>query len=346
MNDELAKLRRLQEQNTVIAAREALDVNKPKQALSLLEGLSEFWPDSLVVCLSVIGYHTTEVELVRRAHSIFHQHLEWCTNHKTLIQVGLWSRNPVRSEKIPELYRNAVDVRRKTLDPTWDDVWINHGANTNPISKKDPSEITDPKECLIGASQVRNWRPWIERYFALGGSNENPAYIKLVVSKAVARENQKPSPRDKGLLRKFTELAAVTDVRKFLRNLTPTRDIKDKKCPNREMARLALCLYSECKRFERTVEDWIHIAKSALFLDHFEVARLTQRILIEVNDSNLADEVLGQLTLKYGPIRVTESLKNGIGNGMRSNSIWSSLHHRVPVDGNAKRITQSSSSQE
>lgn len=340
MNEEEVKLRRQKEQAFALRARKALDGNNPTVALSLIEEVAEFWPQNLITILGVIGFHSRNEPLVKKAQHLFGTQLELCSNVNALTQVALWVQNPLRKKSIPIQLQHAINRKRKNLEPNWDGTWFNGGiASTNrscALRKKCLDEIHDANDCLIVASQSANWLPWITRYRSLGGSTESPIYVKLMVAKAVSQEKE-PTPRIKGLLKKFTKMGDVSEVRRFLRNITPThRSLKGKRNPNFELACYALYLYGECERLEHTTEDWVHIAKSALYLGQDTLARIAQRILVESRGVPNVDEVLEQLFLKNGEIQVTKFPRNDIG--IQANLVWQEFYARTPVNMNAGKI--------
>ncbi len=339
MNDKEIRLLRQREQASSNLARKALDNGDAATALSLIKCATQFWPQNLVIFMSVIGFHQHDRILVTQAYALFGKQLEFCTKPSALPQVALWARNPSRKKSIPDQLRDAIDRRRRELEPTWDGVWFDGGTAPSNQSlanlRKHPNDIHIASDCLVIANQVADWGPWVNRYCSLGGSLQNPAYLKLLVAKAVTASTS-PTPRIKGLLKKFTALGDVSEVRRFLRSITPARSGAKGINPNLELARHALYLYGECERLQHTVEDWVHIARSALYLEETASARIAQRILAGVQKSPDVEKVLQQLTLMNGPILVTQSPRDDVG--IRNNPIWESLCSRIPVNADAGKI--------
>lgn len=339
MNEMEIKLRRLQEQASATTARKALDLGNAAEALSIVEEATEFWPQNLIIFMSVIGFYDNQKVLVKRAYHLFRNQLAFCSNVNSLSQLVLWIRNPSRAKSIPNQLKEAIDRKRKEMQPDWDGIWVDGGTGPNnrslAMKEKLPDEVHNTDDCLIMASQASNWGPWINRYCFLGGSTENKAYLKLMVAKAVSL-SKSPTPRIKGLLRKFTKIGDISEVRRFLKNITPThRSLKGIEL-NPELARYALYLYAECERLEHTAKDWVHIARSALYLNQRVLMRITHRILAEVERNADVDEVLEQLVIRNGQMMVTDSVRNDVG--IQGNSIWESLYHRIPVNADARKI--------
>ena len=314
MNDDV-KLRRVQEQASAHTARIALDHGDAVQALSHIEGATQFWPQNLLIAMSVIGFHSHEKILVEKAYRIFGTQLDLCSNPNGLTQLALWIRNPSRARSIPNRLKVAIDRQRKKLEPDWDEIWVDNGTGPSNrglamIRTKRPDDVQDPSDCLNIANQTGNWGPWVNRYISLGGSTENPAYIKLMVAKAVPLSGN-PKWHIKGLLRKFTELGDVPEVRRFLRNITLTHHGAAGRSPNTELARHALRLYAKCGRLEHTVDDWVHIARSALFLNERDLAQTAQRMLEKADPDPDVDQLLGQLALENSRDHVSQSARNG-----------------------------------
>jgi len=225
MNNEEKKLQRQQDQARVDAARKALDEGNAKKALSFLDEVSECWSQNLITLMGVVGFHSEKVNLANRATSLFYQHLKLCTNVKILSGPALWLRNPKRARSIPLEFKLAIDNRRRQLQPDWDGVWLDPGlgsSNKIPIIlTKQPNEVFDAKLCLGAAEQAKNWDPWIQRYQALGGDCSDPKYFKFWAAKIVSAEHKKPSPKHKAMLKKFAASGDISEVRSFLRNITP-----------------------------------------------------------------------------------------------------------------------------
>lgn len=347
MKDTSERIRKQQEQASALAARRALDEDNPTKALLLAAQVTEFWPQNIVTLLAIIGFHSQDHSLVRQAQTLFATQLKLCTNAKSLVQIGVWMDNPRRKKSLPDYLRTALDTQRKMLEPDWDGKWVDPGlASSNKaltIINKHPSEVHDPIDCLIAASQVGNWDPWIRRYDELNGSHEDPRYLKLMVAKFVPSA-ERPSYRIKDLLKKFTRTASAPEVRRFLRSITPTRATAGEKSPNPYLAYYALFLYCECERLEHTVMDWVHVAESALFLDHYTVARAVQRILAEAELDPAAELVYARLVQKNGQIQ--RSLSPLADIGPRGSPIWQSIYHRIPVNTDAAKILSSYSRRE
>jgi len=305
MNDEEKKLRRQQEQVSATAARKALDQGDAARALSLIENASEFWQQNLIILSSVIGFYSNNIVLVNKAYSLFYAQLRLCSNTSSLSSVALWMMNPNRTESIPDRLKRAIDSRREELDPDWNGFWDNPGARSintaHAIMAKRPDEVCDTNDCLVAASQARDWHPWIHRYHSLCGSSENPAYLKIMVAKAVPMD-KKPPASIKESLKKFTILGKISEVRSFLRAITPVRRPADGKMPNTELAKYALRLYCECKRLELTVEDWIHIAESSMYLDCDTIAQMAQHTLEKADPTPNTKEIIEKLVERYGQI--------------------------------------------
>jgi hypothetical protein len=322
------------------AARVALDDNRPGDALSLVERASGFQSKNLITILGVFCTHPTEQVRVW-AFTLLRKNLAECSDPTQLVQAAFWLRNPKRSYFLPEELNQLIDGRRKELEPVWDGMWQNPGLNEANVAltilTKRPEEILNIDDCIIAASQARNWYPWLARYRALGGSPENPKYLKLWVKK-FASQNRTVPPKVKKQLQRFCEIGLTEEVRAFLRSITPSH--KSKKSEGRnlnpELAKYALLIYCGCERLELGVEDWVHIAKSALYLKHSMIQRIAQRGLAVLQRPPSAHQVFEELRVINGDIPITNSAKEDIG--LRGNPIWQSVYHLLPVDANARRI--------
>jgi len=298
VTDEENKIIKKTEMDNANSARVALDNGKPRDAYRLIEKATFFWPQNLITLITIIAFNRDDRPLANKALAQFYRQLGLCSNSKSLPQVANWLRNPKRERIIPFKIRKAVDEHRKCLEPEWDGVWSDDGIGPSnkslSILKSRPEDVSDANDCLIAASQTQNWQPWIARYQALGGSPDNVTYIKLVVSKAVSVTNE-PTWWIKGLLEKFTLLGTVHEVRSFLRKITPVRPGVDGKTPNPELAVHALQLYINCARLNNTMDDWVHIAESAVYHNHRNLMKVMQRLLANGERNQAADDVYQRL---------------------------------------------------
>ncbi len=341
MNDEEKKLRIQQEQAQATFARKALNEGKGAEALSFLQETTAFWPQNLITIMSVLGFHYGNLTLRKKASFLFRKHLKLCTNVKSLEASVRWLNNPIRSRTIGLGGLGlAIDCHRKSLEPSWNGIWDNPALAGGQEALatfvgKHPDEVTDPEVCLIAASQVGNWSPWVKRYRALNGNPNNPKFLKLWASKTVLKiEN--PSICEMRRLRKFTELGDIHEVRSFLRNITRTQRSAEGRMTNRVFAQYALYLYCECERLEHVIDDWVHIAESALYLNHYMVERIAQRVLANLERNSSADVVFDRLVRKHGKIEVTQFALRDIG--PRGNPIWQNIYRLIPVNSDARRI--------
>jgi hypothetical protein len=333
------KLRMQQDQARANEARKALDQGDAVKAVSLVGQISNFLPQNLITLMSVIGFHSEQKRLAARATELFHQTLTLCPGVNSLTSSALWVRNPNRVHVLPDRLRQSIDHRRRQFDPGWNGIWQNDGigpANqTLALKSKRPDEIHDVEMCLTMATQAGNWGPWLKRYHALGGSSDDPRFLKFWVS-LIVKGNRDPSFHDKMRLKKFTKYGNVMEVRSFLRKITPTKRSLKGKNPNLKMAHYALFLYCESEHLEHTAEDWMHIAKSALHLEQRIVARMVQRILAEMGPPPVAQEVFDELVQVYGPLPMTESLRDDIG--FEHDPIWRGVYPQLPRQGTPQSI--------
>ncbi len=341
MKSEEEKLREQRETALAAVARKALDKGKVEEALSVIGKISGYRAENLITLLGIIGFNCEQGSWMARASRLFDHQLRQCSQPQTLVQVAQWIRNPVRSRSIPPQFKDAVDNRRKKLEPRWDGHWENPGvAPSNKaleISKKRPEEVFDPKECLIAAGQCGNsWGHWIHRYETLGGNTEDPIYLKMVVSKAV-NHNVESTARIKGLLRKFVSKGKAATVRSFLRNITPTHGAAEGTDPSLEMARYALPLYCQWNYWTHTMEDWMHIAESALYLDQFVITRLLQHILLcEGGMSEQGEEILQRLNRRNGVVDILCSVRED--KDLFLDPVWEIVYSSVHTNADAKKI--------
>ncbi len=334
-DDRQKGLRRVREATEAKHAREALDIGNAAEALSIIERALEYNAQNLISLLSIICFQNRDQRLVQKATRLFYRDLNLCMNFKLLIPPMQWIQNPKRTRSVPPRLIDAIKARRRNIEPSWNGTWENPGANEkNTVLAKRPEDVTDPIECLHAAAQTSLWKMWHKRYVELGGDVENPLYLKIWVSKGIERDTE-PTPRIKGLLEKFTLLAGVGEVRKFLRNITPIRNGSEGKTPNQRIATWALLLYCQCDRLDHTADDWVHIAQSAVYLDHLLVARITYRILFDLEKTFVIEEVLDLLALKTGRIVPTRSAKSDIG---LHNPVLHDVFQLLPDDATSSAI--------
>jgi hypothetical protein len=331
-------LRNQQQMALINAAREALDRGRPIDALSLAERVSGFWHNNLVTIMGVFCTHPTE-ETQRRALTLFRRKLAECSRSSDLVHPALWVRNPKRSW-LPAELKQEIDNRRRSLEPNWDGIWHDPGlGESNKVlsakASKSPEQVFDPDLCLSIAGQTQNWNPWFARYRALGGSLENPKYLRVWIGRT-ARRGREPTPEVKAMLRKYAEVGNFGEVRALLRHITPVRRSLKGKDPNWALAKYELLVYCGWERLEHDVEDWVHIARSALYLRHAMIQRIAQRGLAGIVRTPTAHQIFEELTAMHGQMRITGDAKEDIG--PRGNPIWQSIYPLLPIDGNARKI--------
>lgn len=336
-----------QQEILVNTARKALDEGRIIDALSLVERVSDFWPQNLITIMGVFCSRPTD-EMKKWAFSLLKKHLEQCSRSINLVGAALWVRNPKRSLWLPDELKQSIDDRRRALEPDWDGVWQDpglDGARVFALLSKEgcPEKVFDKGICLIVAGQSSDWRSWMSRYLVLGGSAENPKYMKVRIAKAV-ESWEKPSLELKKMLRRYCEIGNVCEVRAFLRNITPTRKSRKGKNPNKGLAMDTLLAYCSWERLEHEVEDWVHIAKSSLYLKHNMIQRIAQRGLAGLERPPSAHQIFEKLVAINGEIRVTNDAKSDIGPA--GNPIWQSVYRLLPINGNARKILLSYSKYE
>ncbi len=339
MNQTKKGLRGEQENAISIAARKALDKGSTITALSLLESATIFLPTNLMTIMAALSFQSSDKGLMPRATTLFHRYLALCKNTNSLASCAIWSKNPSRERSIPASIKKAIDDRRRELEPNWDGVWQDPGTGKANISLvvlgKDPMEISDPALCLIAASQTRDWIPWIERYLELGGDPNNPKYLKTWASRGVILKG-KPSKLLVRMLREFTMVGNVEEVRKFLRRITPIRDHVGVKSPNYRFARFALLFYCQCERLEHTIEDWVHIAKSAMYLNLPIIERIVEQILTGKTLPIATKKAFGQLIAQNGVIRVAHGKEENVSFG--KNPLWNEVEKFAPINSDARKV--------
>ena len=332
-------LRNQQQVILVNAARKALDNGRPIDALSLIERVPDFWQQNLITIMGVFVFQANSHEIKKWALTLLHKHLELCTKPTGLFPAAFWIRNPVRESQLPSELKILIDSKRKSLELDWDGIWHDPGVGDSNIAlailAKRPEEVFDANACLVAASQIQDWNPWLARYRALGGSLEDPKYLKIWIARTVKRKKE-ASPKVKEMLRKYSQVGNVGEVRAFLRHITPVTRSRKGRDPNWELAKYALLVYCGWERLGHDVGDWVHIAKSALYLRHTMVQRIAQRGLAGLERTPSAHRVLEELTAINGEIRITSSAKRDIG--VRGNPIWQSVYHQLPIDANARKI--------
>lgn len=335
MNISENKLRKQQEYAITIASRRAINDGDPMGALLLAKRVPSFWPSHLITIMIIAhGQFSNRSSIFEQAMILFRKYVGLCAQPAHLTESALWVRNPIREKSLPIEFKSSIDDRRKFLEPGWNGIWENPASEQGLVLAKRPEEVFDTRTCLVAASQTRNWNPWLARYRALGGSFEHPRYLKILVARAVARDKE-PSRGVKSMLKKYTKVAATEEVRAFLRHITPTKKRK-RRDPNWKLAKYALLLYCGLERLEYDIEDWMHIAKSALYLDYAAVQRISQRGLASLNRTPEAQRVFEELTAIHGIIPVTQCPKDDIG--LQGNPIWENVYYLLPVDANARKI--------
>jgi len=340
-------LRIQQEKLLMDLARRAMDEGDHEAALNMVQRATRCWEHCFVTLLSIVVFGKQD-EHKQVATELYIQQLQWCQNINSLRGTALWMRNPVRAYLIPPHHSNALDERRKALEPGWNGVWEEFGRTGSQvaiaITKKNPREVKTPEECLIAISNAGDWIPWYKRYRELGGDTNDPKFLKVWVAKAAIKKSGRPKEFVIKALRDFTHTASIVEVRKFLRKLTPSTEYLGKKKLNRNLSRHALLLYCECDRLEHTQEDWVHIAESAMYLQLPDIERMVQRILAESERDIEAQAMFEKLVERNGVIQVTNDVLRDIG--LRGNPIWNSPCTRTPVNGDARRILKRYSSYE
>jgi hypothetical protein len=339
MDDPQEKIRGKQERALADAARGFVNDGDTTSALLLLERATMFLGQNLITIMIIIhDQFRVQSEYLKRASVLFNKHLMLCVRPTDLIGPALWVRNPIRENALPSELKTAIDSRRRSLERGWDGVWRNLGlerSSARAVLMQRPEDVFDPNACLIAAGQVRNWNPWFDRYRVLGGDPEDPKYLKLWVARVSSRQ-KRPTPKIKAMLRKYAEAAPIGEVRTFLRHITPVKKCREGKDPNRDLAAYALLIYCGLERLEHDLEDWVHIAKSALYLEHITVQRIAQRYLAGLERTPSAQQVFEALIQRNGAIPVTRCPKDDIG--LHSNPIWRSVYPLLPVDANARKI--------
>lgn len=323
----------------VTAARKAVDEDRPIDALSLLERISGYWSQNMITIMSIFCSHPTS-DLRRWAQDLFIKHLDRCTRATDLLPAALWVRNPKREAWLPREFIRAIDEKRKVLEPDWDGSWNNKGYEGSRVTltlvkDKQPWEVFDPDLCLTAASQSPDWESWLTRYRALGGSTEDHRYLKIRIAIAVRRW-ERPSSELKKMLRLYSEVAPIHEARKFLRNITPIRKSLGNPRPNFPLCRHALLVYCSCERLNHNIDDWVHIAQSAMYFKLTIIQRIAQRGLGGLERPPLVQQVFDELVAINGHIPVTRSPRNDVG--ITRNPIWQSVYRLLPIDANARRI--------
>lgn len=309
-----------EQQEKSLSARKALDRNNPVLALTIIEQIPVFLPLNLTTVMAIISFQAKGKDLRARAMSLFHAYLSLCTNPNALQEAGIWVRRSIRCRFIPDELVDCIDARRIELDPDWDGIWRDTSVVGSIAGSKDmeaqrqmkPEEVEDTEVCLNIASQTGRWFKWMDRYIELGGDPQNPKYLKIWVSKGVSRD-KKPSQIMIKMLKLFVEFGHISEVRAFLRHITPVDRPHGKKVPNSEMAKYALLLYCGCKRLEHAVDDWVHISESASYLGLPIIERIVQRILGGLVGTPAARKAFDRLTLRQGKIEVTSHQIDDIG---------------------------------
>lgn len=328
----------------VDVAREALDEGRPIDALSLIERVSDFFQQNLITIMGVFCCNPTE-ELKRWALILFKDNLAKCSKSGALLPAANWVRNPKRSWFLPREFKQLIDDRRRIIEPDWDGTWDNSGIKGTPeLLNKEicPEKIVDLEICLGIAGHASNANPWLSRYLALGGSDENSKYLKIMIAKVATFRGQEPSSELKRMLRRYCEVGNVFEIKKFLRHITPAK--KSRAGLNKKLSRYALLVYCSCERLEHDAEDWMHIAKSASYLKHKMIQRIAQRGLAGLERTPSVHKFFKELEAINGEIYVTNNAKEDIG--LKGNPIWQSVYNLLPVNGNAVKILLSYSKYE
>ncbi len=332
------KLLRVQELTLCNVARKALNNAQPLEALVLIERLTEFWSQSLIVIMGTLE-HDLPPEKRSWAMELLRREINRTTSATQLEPAALWARNPKRAW-LPKSIRTMLDSHRRSFEPDWDGVWDDpgrEGANKNLVrfASQCPDEVFDRDVCLMAANQSSQSELWLDRFLALGGSREDPQYLKTRVAKDIARGHP-ISQSARADFRLYTERAKVSDVRRFLKTLTTPRHDVAAKSVHKTTRAYALLLYCSCERLEHDAEDWLHIAHGALHQRNSVIQRVAQRGLATVTRSPTAQRVFEHLVELHGTVRVTKHAKDDIV--IRGNPIWDELCTRLPVDANARSI--------
>ena len=330
-------LRLQQEHQLAKQAREALNNGQVEVCLELLARSQVFLDNNLVCVLGVFCTRPNDSQRIR-AQRLVLRFLQWTEDPKRLDPVAQWLLNPKRNWLSPELLR-LVEIRRRELEPSWNGIWGNGGRigqqKVRELFKKNPRSIFDPEECLIVASQVSDFNPWLQRFLTLGGDPKDPKYLKIRISKA-ALKIQPPTARLKEMLQDYCATEKINDLRRFLRNLTPTKSVLAWQGVGRKWSRLALLTYCTAERIPLVEADWVHIARCSLILPHTIVQRLAYSGLAAVERSASGQQLFEQLQAIHGYMPVVNQPMERTGRIY--NSYWEQAHALAPVDANARSI--------
>lgn len=301
--------------------------------------------------IAMASLKSFDEDIHRNAVRIFENQLMLFTRSVAFAHMWWWVSKRKRSSPNLEHFAALLCKRRLQLEPNWDGVWDNPYQHQNDILRElvgtaRVEEVTDPDLCLKIAAQVRkNQVPkWVQRYFDTGGRADNPQYLKFQIAKSYVHDRNVVPEDVKKALRGYVATAPVSEVRKFLRSMTPRRRGSGVLEPNKVLGRYALLVYSSCERINHTTEDWVHIAQSSLYCEHVQLQRIAQRGLAGCRRDTVAQNIFAELTRLHGEIRVTVDPRQDIG--ARGNPIWSRIYHAIPVNADARRILVSYSSAE
>jgi len=341
------KDRNKQQKILVDSARKAMDEGRVIEALSLIERIPNFWTGNIITIMITFCTHPTDDEKMW-AYALLRKHLKKCSDAAGLVSAALWVDNPKRSRWLPIELKQLIDGRRRYLEPDWNGIWDNQSAKSIPqqySSNKHicPDEISNSDACLDLANQTSSWKPWIKRYLDLGGSTENPKYLKAMLSRA-ASKREGLSFKTKKMFHQYSKIEKAAKLRSFLRHITPARKSRKGYDINEDVAKYALLIYCSCERLEHGIDDWIHIAQSSLYLKHVTIQKIAQRGLAGSERTFSAHNLFEKLKAIHGDCAVTSDAKKDVG--IKGNPIWDSAYKFLPIDGNAVKILLSYSKYE
>lgn len=317
------------------AARDALDDGRPIDALALIERLPSIDSADLVTVMEAIEQDPPK-HVATWAQKVFEKLLAQTVDVNQLTPGACWVYSNKR-RKFPREILDAINARRRKLDPEWNGVWHDSGRDgaeriRDTFAGKQPAEVFDTAVCLNAANQSNDAEPWLARYRELGGDVDAVLYLKTKISRAVHRKVPIPGEAYADL-RRLCAVGPPHEVKRFLRNMVGRKRVSGIDISFRSFALLMYCSF---ERVEHTVDDWVFIAESALLLRKRTLQCLAQRGLATCERTPTAQRIFEELIRRVGEVYVTQSARDDVR--LQGNPIWDDIYVRIPVDANARSV--------
>lgn len=345
MNEKQEGTVRYQEHLLSTEVRKLCEAGSFNESLKLLERFENFFSTNLVTLVKIYAF-TLDEEIKAKAILLFIQYTQKADTVNKLLNIAGYLTS-LRCASLDKVFLNTVSIRRFALEPGWNGEWvassINGQVKMGLIINKKPHEVHDPDVCLDMAAQIKDHSLWIVRYFEIGGQENNPKYLKILIGFWATRNNAPPKNIKKALVR-YIEIVNELEARRYLRNLTKLKTSKKRCVANMYIINMALHFYGSTKKFVLAEDDWVHIGKCSISLQNEVVQKLVLRNLAMIKRAPSTQLLFDELIKMHG----FPNLKLGIQEDARiaNNPVWDNIFLRLPVNADARRILMDYSGEE